>query len=88
MVIEWARCSFSLILLLGRRCLRILFVALHDDQVVVPIRCYHHVVDFAGDSQEGQIVLRVEITDQTASRYRQLGQSDGVAGGLGGLAHG
>ena len=71
--------SVSLVLLLSRRLFGVLLVALHDDQVVVPIGRYHHIVDFACDAQEGQIVLRVQITNQAASRYRQLWQTHRVA---------
>ena len=71
--------SVSLILLLSWRLFGVLLVTLHDDQVVVPIGRYHHIVDFARDAQEGQIVLRVQITNQAASRYRQLWQTHRVA---------
>ena len=62
-------------------------MALHDDQVVIPIRRYHHVVDLAGDSQESQVILRVQVTHQTPGRYRELGETNGIGGGLLGLAH-
>ena len=41
----------------------VLIVALDYDEVVVFVRRYHHVVYFASDSQESQIVLGVKITN-------------------------
>ena len=77
----------SLILLLSGGLLRVLLVALHDYEVVVAIRCYHHVVDFASDSQKGQIVLRVEVAYQASGGYRQLGKAHGVPRSLRRFAH-
>mmetsp|Transcript_9192 Transcript_9192/g.12532 ORF Transcript_9192/g.12532 Transcript_9192/m.12532 type:complete len:83 (-) Transcript_9192:73-321(-) len=63
-------------------------MALDDDKVVVLIGGDHHVVDFASDTEEGEVVLGVEVADETASGYGQLGEAHGVGGGLCGLAHG
>ena len=79
-------CSLLLSLLLVL--LFVLIVALDYDQVVVFVRRYHHVVYFASHAQESEIVLGVEIADQTASGYRQLRQAHCVGGRLGRFAHG
>ena len=53
-------------------------VALDDDQIVVFVRGDHHVVYFASHAQEGQVVLGVQVPDETPRGDGQLGQPDGV----------
>ena len=74
-------CSLLLGLLLG------LVVTLDDDEVVVAVRSYHHIVDFAGHPQEGQIVLGVQVAHQTPSSYCQLRKPHRVLGCFFTLAH-
>ena len=55
--------SDSSVILLGGLLLSwLVFVGLDHDQIVVAIRCDHHIVHLAGDSQESQIVLRVQVS--------------------------
>ena len=67
-------------LLLGRSLLTLflLHVLLYHDQVVILVRRHHHIVDFARDTEERQVVLRVQVTHQTPGGYGELGKSDGV----------
>ena len=79
--------SLLLLLLLLLLLFLSLFTALDHDQIVIAIRCYHHVIDFAGDSQESEIVLRIEVADQTSSSYRKLWQTNRVRCSLCRLSH-
>ena len=63
----------SLVLCGSLRRFCVFLVTLDNDQVIVPIGCYHHVILLACNSKEREIVLGIEVADQAASRYRELG---------------
>ena len=83
-----SRSLLLLILLLSLLLLLLYLVALDDDQEVVPIGCYHHVIYLAGDSKECQVVLWVQIANKTTSGYGQLRKTDGVLDRFLVLSHG
>ena len=62
-------------------------VALDDNKIVVLVRGDHHIVDFAGNTEEGQVILRVQITNEATSCDGQLRQPDGVLCGFFTFAH-
>ena len=81
------RKSSLLLLLLLLLLLFLGLVALDNNQEVVAVWGDHHVVNFARDSQESQIVLWVQIAHQTASGYRELTQAHCVCRSLSRLSH-
>ena len=72
--------SSLLLLLLLLLITFIVVVLLDHDQVVVAIRRYHHVVVSTRDTQERQIILRVQVTHKRASSYGQLTEANRVVG--------
>ena len=62
-------------------------VALHHDQIVVLVRGDHHVMDLAGDAEESQIVLGIQVANEASCRDGQFRQPDGVLRSLFTLTH-
>ena len=46
---------------------------LDDEEQVVPIRGHHDFVLLGSDAQEGEVVLRIQITNARSGLDRQLG---------------
>ena len=72
--------SLLLLLLLLLRLLLGLVMALDHDQIVIAVRGDHHVVHLARHSQKCQVVLRVQVSNQTASSYGKLRKTDSIGG--------
>ena len=63
-------------------------MTLDHDQVEIAVRCYHHVVYFARHSEESQIILWIQISDQASGSYRKLTEAHGVSSSFGTFSHG
>ena len=61
---------------------------LYDDKEVVLIGCNHHLVLSAGDTQEGEVIWGVQVTDQVPRLSRQLRQFETIVCCLSTLVHG